>query len=364
VAVIAVADFDLDRVDRQERHDRFRSLRERRGGSARAGHHRWGRGGRGGGLLLGVEGVDRGRILREEPSEEDTSAARAEEEDGGEAGDEGEGAESGAGHADRLRLAHDLGDDLAAHALVLTRAGDHQTAGGRDQQGGELGDEAFADAEEGVRLEDRHRIRLAADHSHREAADDVDGDDHHRRHRVALHELRRTVHRAVEVGFLLDQLASLAGDLFIDLTGGEVGVDRHLLTGQRVQGETGDDFGDAARTVRDDDEVDDDEDKERDEADDEVAAHHEVAERLDDLACAAGAEDQLGGRDGQRQAKKRGDEQKAREYGELDGVGNVYRHEENHDRASESDHQPEIEDHVRQREDQHRDHDEDADGHE
>jgi hypothetical protein len=71
--------------------------------------------------------------------------------------------------------------------------------------------------------------------------------------------------------------------LLVDQAGIEVG-DRHLLAGHRVEMEAGGDFGDAARTLGDDHEVHDDEDCEHDDADHEIAAHHEAAERLDDMA--------------------------------------------------------------------------------
>jgi hypothetical protein len=55
-----------------------------------------------------------------------------------------------------------------------------------------------------------------------------------------------------------------AGLFLVDQAGGQVGVDRHLLAGHGVEGEARRDFGDAARTLGDDDEVHDDEDDEDD----------------------------------------------------------------------------------------------------
>ena len=106
-------------------------------------------------------------------------------------------------------------------------------------------------------------------------------------HRVALDELRGTVHRAVEVGLLGDLGAALARLLVGDLAGVEVGVDRHLLAGHGVEGEARADLGHAAGAVRDDHELDHDQDQEDDEADDDVAADDEVAERLDHVARVA-----------------------------------------------------------------------------
>ncbi len=69
----------------------------------------------------------------------------------------------------------------------------------------------------------------------------------------------------------------------------EIGVDRHLLARHGVQVEAGGDFGDAAGAFRDDHEVHDHQDDEHDDADDEIAAHHEIAEGLDDVAGGVGA---------------------------------------------------------------------------
>ena len=67
-------------------------------------------------------------------------------------------------------------------------------------------------------------------------------------------------------------LAAALGFLLVDQAGGKVGVDRHLLAGHGVQAEARRDFGDAARTLGDDDEVHDHQDGEDDQADDEIAA--------------------------------------------------------------------------------------------
>ena len=72
---------------------------------------------------------------------------------------------------------------------------------------------------------------------------------------VAAHVLRGAVHRAEELGFLADLGAALLGLLFVDQAGVQVGVDRHLLAGHRVEGEARADFGDTPGALGDDDEV-------------------------------------------------------------------------------------------------------------
>ena len=139
---------------------------------------------------------------------------------------------------------------------------------------------------------------------------------------VAAHEFRGAVHGAIEVALAFQFLAAAAGLFFIDHPGGEIGVDRHLLAGHGVEGEAGGDFGDAARTLRDDHEVHDDQDDKDHDPDDEVAAHHKVAERLDDVAgsfrpLVAVSEDEAGGRDVQRKPQQCRKQQHSGEGGEF-----------------------------------------------
>jgi hypothetical protein len=63
----------------------------------------------------------------------------------------------------------------------------------------------------------------------------------------------------------------------------KIGVDRHLLAGNGVEGKARADFRDTGRTLGDDEEVDHDENEEDDEADDEIAAHDEARETADDV---------------------------------------------------------------------------------
>src|SRR5690606_30722209 len=164
-----------------------------------------------------------------------------------------------------------------------------QAGGGRDDQRGDLGNQSVADGEQGVGLrgvgEGHALLRDADDH----AADDVDEDDEQAGDGVAAHEFRGAVHGAEEAAFVLELLAAAPRVGLVDQPGGEIGVDRHLLAGHGVEVEARRDFGDAARTLGDDDEVHDHQDGEDDDADDEIAAHHEVAEGFDDVAGDVGA---------------------------------------------------------------------------
>src|SRR5215204_3546467 len=140
-------------------------------------------------------------------------------------------------------------------------------------------------------LRQRHAMLEDTD---REAADEVDEDDNEARDGVALHEFHRAVHAAEELALLVELAAPSTRLLLRDVAGPVVAVDRHLLAGHGVEGEAGGDLGDALRPLRDDDELHGRNDEEEDEADEDVAAHHELAEALDDMAGIARGEDQAG----------------------------------------------------------------------
>ena len=147
----------------------------------------------------------------------------------------------------------------------------------------------------------------------------------------------------------------------------EVGVDRHLLAGHRVQGEARGHLGDARRAARHHHEVHDHQDREDDHADDEVAVHHQLAERLDDVAGAVGAlvavaEDQPGRGDVEPEAEQRRHQQHGREGGELQRLLDQQRGHQDQDRAGDRDRQQHVQHEGRDRQDQQDDDADDADG--
>jgi hypothetical protein len=115
-------------------------------------------------------------------------------------------------------------------------------------------------------------------------AEQVDDDDDQPGDGVALDELHRPVHRAVELALLLHQAAAALGLVHVDGAGAHVAVDRHLLARHRVQREARRHLGHALGALGDDDELHDGQDQEDHQADDQVAADDEVAEGLDDVA--------------------------------------------------------------------------------
>ena len=231
---------------------------------------------------------------------------------------------------------------------------------------GDLRDQAVANGEQCVGvtcLGEGKTLLHGADHH---AADDVDEHDQQAGDRVAAHELRGAVHRAEEGAFVLELPAAGAGLILVDQTGGQVGIDCHLLAGHRVQGEAGCDLGDAAGALRDHHEVHDHQDREHDDADHEVAAHHEVAECLDHVAGGVGAvvavgEDQARGRKVQREAEHRRDQQNRGERGEFERRMNEQRRHQDQYREDDRARKQQIEQERRQRQDQHDEDREDAD---
>ena len=215
-----------------------------------------------------------------------------------------------------------MGAELAEHGLVGRAAraalGNQQAGGQRDDQRRDLGDEAVADRQLGEHVGGLAHAHAVADVADDDAAEDVDGGDDEAGDGVAAHEFRGAVHRAEEGAFLFQFAAAPLRLLVVDQAGGKIGVDRHLLAGDGVEGEAGADFGDTRGALGDDDEVHHDQDHEDDEADDEVAAHHQLGEAGDDVAggmraLVAVRQDHARGGDVERQPQHGGDQQHGRE---------------------------------------------------
>ena len=154
------------------------------------------------------------------------------------------------------------------------------------------------------------------------AADNVDEGDEHACIHVALHELARTVHCAVEVRFPAHIFTAAGGFIFIDKSGVEVGLNRHLFAGHGVQGEPRRHFGDTRGTGGDDHLVQNKQNQKDNRANYIVAAHHEFAESLNHLTGSGSAllaihENQAGGGHIQCQAQHGGNQQQGRENGEF-----------------------------------------------
>ncbi len=192
-----------------------------------------------------------------------------------------------------------------------------------------------------------------------QAAHHVDHHDQNTGDGIPANELTRTIHRAVEIGFLGYVGTAFFRFIFANQPGVQIGVNCHLFARHPVQYETRAHFRDTARTFGDNHKVDDHEDDKHHDTDGEVTAHQEVAEGLDHLTCRRTAgmpvhQDDTGGGHVQRQAQQRGEQQNGRECGEIQGTLGEHRHQQHHDRERNVEGEKQVEDECRKRQDHHR----------
>ncbi len=259
------------------------------------------------------------------------------------------------------------------HNRLISRAVDagfrHQETGGdRDNQGRNLGDQAVADSQQHVGLGGFPGIHLMLENADHDAADDIDHGDDDTGHGIAAHEFRGTVHGAEEARFLLDFLAADLGLFLIDQAGGEIGIDGHLLAGHRIEGEARRHFGDTARTLGDNDEIDQHQNGEEDRPDDEITLGHQHAEGVDDRAgrfrsvLTMGQDDAHRG-DVERQPEERGHQQHGRERAEFQRLLDEEAGHQDQDGRGDGKRQQDIEHPARHGHDQDHDDRDHADGH-
>ena len=191
---------------------------------------------------------------------------------------------TGAEHHD-ARIAEQLGDHLLADVLIGADAGHYHTRCGGDHQRGDLRDQTVTDGQQGVAFRRVTEIHVMLQNADQQAADNVNDHDHQTGDGVTAHELTRTVHRTVEVGFLRHVAAALFGFVFTNQTGVEIGVNRHLFAGHAVEHETRAHFGDTPRTLGDNHKVNQDEDDKDHDTDGEITADQKVAEGFDHPPC-------------------------------------------------------------------------------
>jgi hypothetical protein len=301
-----------------------------------------------GGVLLA------GQAVAHAPADRGEDPGDREERQLGQAGDEREQPDHGRRDQRGFALAQDLGGDVRAEVFLGGGAGDDDAGGDGDQQRGDLGGEAVPDGQQRELVGRFGEGQPALCHAHDDATDEVDRGDDQRRHRVAFDELRGAVHRAVEVRFAGDLRAAVAGLLVGDQPCVQVGVDRHLLAGHRVEGEARADLGDAPGAVGDDNELDHDEDQEDYEADDDVAGDDERPERLHHRAGVPGGEDQACDRHVDREAEHRGEQQQRGEGGEVQGLAEVHRGDHDCQRAGDVERDQQVQQRGGQRDDEHR----------
>src|SRR6266849_661597 len=257
-----------------------------------------------------------------------------------------------------------LGAEIDGEGGVRGGAGHDHAAGHRDQKRGDHGDQAVADGKDGVGFERLAKRNVELEDSDEEAGQDVDASDKDGGDGVALIEAGGSVHGPVEFRFARSLFASGGGLMLVDESGIEVGIDRHLLAGESVEGEAGGDFSRAHGAVADDDILDGDEGDEENKSDNVVAAHNELSEGLDDASGGPGAfvameKNAAAGGEVEREAKQGKQEQQAGENGKLRRAQDLKGGEQNEHRSGKAGGKQQVERDRRQR----HQHDEDqADG--
>ena len=118
-----------------------------------------------------------------------------------------------------------------------------------------------------------------------QTAEQIDQQNQQGRDCVTADKFRRTVHRTEEVRLLGQFRAALAGRVLVNDASIQIGINRHLLAGHRIQGEAGVDLGDASCALGDHKEVHDHQNRKNDETDHIVSANDKLAKGRNDFSC-------------------------------------------------------------------------------
>ncbi len=133
------------------------------------------------------------------------------------------------------------------------------------------------------------QVHVMLQHSDQKSRDDVYARDDNAGDRISLRKARGAVHRAIKFGFTAQFFPAPPRFGLVDQAAVEVSIDRHLLARQRIQRESGRDFGYANRPVIDNDILDGDQHQENDGSDDVIPADDETPEGFDHVPCRGSA---------------------------------------------------------------------------
>ena len=324
-------------------------------------------------LRLGADGIVRNGLWlqlgpSQPPGHEPRPGGKTEEGQDRHAGDHSQQGRGGGHHAQADRVGRQLGHQRLVRRTLDARLGDQEAGGDRDDDGRHLGHQTVADGQLDIgvgRISERQVMRNDPD---QDSADGVDEDDDQARHRVAAHELGRTVHGPEEGRLLLQFLPSQLGLVLGDEARRQVGIDRHLLARHGIKGEAGRDLGDPCRALGDNHEVHHQDDGEDDHPDDEVAPHHQLTEGSDHLtgrivALVAVGQHQPRRGQVQAEAKQGRDQQNGREDGEVQRpLHHQRRHQDQHGR-DKAEREQQVQQEFGHRQDEQQDDADDADCH-
>lgn len=180
-----------------------------------------------------------------EAADSNQSGSDAEEDEGGESGNECKCTHRNSGSGQDSGLVEQLTEHCSAHARFLPVAGNEEASGGADEESRDLADHSFTNAEHGVCGEDGRDVAFSPSEAEDESANDVNDDDEEASDGVAFDEFGGSIHGSVEIGFAFDFFSALAGLVFVNESGCKVGVNCHLFPGHCIEGEPSDDFGDS-----------------------------------------------------------------------------------------------------------------------
>ncbi len=213
--------------------------------------------------------------------------SKQEERNSGHARKQSKHRQNSGGSGDSTSTAEKLSFQNTRQLIARRRPGDYDAGRRRYHQGRHLRDQRVTHAENAECLSSFSE-RQTGGHSDQKPADQVDRSDEQARNGVALDELAGAIHRPKEVGFPLQCLAAVLGDLSGDDPGIQIGIDSHLLAGHSIERESRCDLGHTTRPLGDDNEVDHHQDEEHDEANHDVALDDKETESLDDATGSPG----------------------------------------------------------------------------
>jgi len=178
-------------------------------------------------------------------------------------------------------------------------------------------------------------------HPDKETGNDVDERNDDPRNGIAADKLSGTVHCPEEVGRLGNFLTSPLCLFFVDETGIEIGINRHLPSRHCVQGESGGNFTHPRRTFGNDDELNDKDDNKNNKSDDKVSIGNKIGKVFDDRPSGKFAfsvsmtQNKPGCGDTQHEPKHRRCQQNRWENTKIKRLGNEQGRKQNNDREGD-----------------------------
>jgi hypothetical protein len=143
--------------------------------------------------------------------------------------------------------------------------------------------QAVTDGENGVGLQGLAQRNSQLEDADQKPGDDVDSGDQYRSQGVPLVEPGRTIHGAIELRFMSNLLAPGPRLGLINDSGIQVGINCHLLAGQRIEREARRNFCGPDRTMADHQILNSNQRREQHQPDHVVSADNKLAERLNDV---------------------------------------------------------------------------------